>query len=85
MKKKKLDQLQLKKTTISCFSKKATGGQGTIIRPTLACTLECPSQPVCPPSFGCPETFTCPTFEAGCITTVCPSDNPAGCGPATLS
>ena len=88
MKKKKLNPLHLKKTTISHFSKNLKGGQPIVLRPTFFgctsngctfdCTLDCPSR-FCPT-----ETQNCPvvTIAVGCQETLlCPTISPVGCGP----
>ncbi|WP_340064736.1 hypothetical protein [Ascidiimonas aurantiaca] len=81
MKKKKLNQLQLKKTTISKFSKHPVGGQligdNDIIVPITFnnCTLNCPSL------INCPTLFNCPTLDIRCDTLRCPTFDPVGCGP----
>jgi hypothetical protein len=65
MKKKKLNQLSLKKTTIASFKDKVNGGKA--IQPSIiSVTL-----PFCP-TFNCPITITvCPSPSI----TVCPSVN----------
>ena len=83
MKKKKLNQLQLKKATISNLSKDTVGGQrfttptdqGIIPTLIIQCSFDCPSQLQCP-SVLCPPTFQdCPLPSDFCTA--------LGCSPPT--
>ncbi|WP_340064734.1 hypothetical protein [Ascidiimonas aurantiaca] len=58
MKKKKLNQLHLKKTIISRFTEGVKGGQplgDQQLIVTLQCTIYC--------SINCPTLFNCPTLD----------------------
>ncbi|WP_340064737.1 hypothetical protein [Ascidiimonas aurantiaca] len=72
MKKKKLNQLHLKKRTISNFSRYLTGGQlldndDNTTHTSIVCTWDCPSQ------VQCPTLYNCPTVGVGCETVQCPT------------
>ena len=78
MKKKKLNQLQLKKATISHLSKDAVRGgqltrqdQGLIPSIVIQCSFDCHTQLLCP-SVLCPPTFDdCPLPTEFCDTLRC--------------
>jgi hypothetical protein len=54
MKKKKLDQLRLKKVTISKLDQKVKGGAKTVIIP-VTITIECPTFDIFCQSSDCPS------------------------------
>ena len=85
MKKKKLNQLSLNKTTVSKFQNQVKGGQ--LVDPTIQSlaiicgpqTFNCPITQFCPTNLDCPS-FGCPSVQIICQTLKCPSFSPVDCG-----